>query len=164
MKFNFHIIMLCLAGIALFAACDKATLQSDSQSLQSRGDCDECPALNECCCGVWLQPFEQTADLIFCGTSNGLDNCSGDAVGNCESFSGGGQQIQLHYINNPKDPFCMIQGEAFWVYNNEPSGVVNIIITCQNNLTTPDTIHLQIPAGQRRYVGTNNSCEVGLCG
>jgi len=85
---------------ALFAlqSCEKSPIQKSSlpedlvQLIEYRSSCEECPGIDECCCGVWVQNvMTGFAKIGLCGTSDGTDSCSGEEVGECPSFSGGGQ-------------------------------------------------------------------------
>ncbi len=161
-------ILACVSCFLFLYACEKNEVQKSStntnlgEKILPRGDCIECPGLTECCCAVWFQDGETLADLRFCGTSNGMDNCSGDETDNCSSFHGGGLDILLNSFN-PREPFCINENAPFWIENIATVGIAEIIVTCQGDMTNPDTLHLQIPPGQRLYFSTNGSCELEPC-
>ena len=158
-----------MAIIFVYSACDQGTDQhnttmkpNDDIALSNRGDCDLCPGDDECCCMVFLQPSGTAVTLAFCGTSNGGSVCVGAATGNCPSFSGGGQTLVLS-LDEPRKPFCMDENAPFYIQNTSGTTTALIIITCQADMTPPDTMWLQIPAGGFRYISTNGSCVVDPC-
>ena len=158
-------ILFCMIGMFLISACEKAeTHLNTEKSLQARGVCEECPSTQYegCCCAVFLQPFQTLAEISLCGSTDGVDNCSGDPqTSNCESFSGGGKSFTLT-DEMPRMPFCMEQGTAFWIANIGNS-IAHVIITCQNELSNPDTTWLHIPVATRLYFTPNSNCVIGPC-
>ena len=168
MKYNFHIILLCLAGIAFSIGCEKADLQKSTLNtepqIQSREiiECSECP-MGDCCCAVWLQdPVFGYANLYICGSSYGLGNWSVDAVGGCPPITGGGQGLELVGGGTFRRGFCVDPGDAFWVYNLEDEDA-DVYITCEYDETFPQTLQLTIPANSRVYIGSNGACEIEEC-
>lgn len=136
---------------------------NDDVALSSRGDCDECPGANECCCAIWFQPlFSGNFNLVFCGTSNGGNLCSGAATGMCSSFSGGGLTLSLSLTETWK-PFCMDEDAPFYIYNSNPSDTAELVVSCQIDLTPPDTLWIKIPPLEYVYIYNNSSCELGPC-
>jgi len=170
MKTSFILYILCFSLIACWTSCEKAidTNISHKSSSQSQllprdgGECDNCP-IDDCCCAVWLQPSEQEARIRLCGSSDGLLSCSGNATGNCSAFSGGGHSWILQDGGFEKAIFCMDQGDPFYVSNFASSDPANIIVSCQNGATNPDTMWIQLGAGTSRYIQTNGSCEILPC-
>lgn len=165
----FPILLLSLGFSLIYISCELGSDQhnsilmpNDDVALTTRGDCDECPGDEECCCAVWGQPGFPDAMLQFCGTSNGLSACSGAATGNCPSFSGGGLFRTLDG-DNPRQTFCVGENSPFYVRNLSGTTTARIIITCQADMTPPDTMWLQIAPGAYRYIETNNTCEISLC-
>lgn len=165
-KLNFHIILTCFFLFILNTGCEKADLQrssiNDQLTLQAREivECTECP-MGDCCCAVELQNYQTSAALYLCGTSDGLDNCSGEAVNNCDSFSGGGQALPLD-SGTPRRGFCLDPGQAFWIANTGGT-TAYIYVTCQYDQTNPQTIPLTIPPYSRVYIGSNGECEIAEC-
>ena len=123
-------------------------------------ECDECPT-GDCCCGVWLQNPQGYALLYFCGTSDGNELCSGDETGDCDAFTGGGQEIELT-SQVPKRGFCVDPGQAFWV-RNIGSSTAYIYITCQDDITGPQTLTITLTPSQILYIGSNGECEIVEC-
>ena len=99
--------------------------------------------------------------LYLCGTSDGLDNCSGEAVNNCDAFTGGGQALPLD-PGTPRRGLCIDPGKAFWIANTGGT-TVNIYVTCQYDQTNPQTIPLTIPPYSRVYIGSNGECVIAEC-
>lgn len=165
----FFYTLMIMSMIITYSACDQSAdshennlRPNDDVALSTRGDCDLCPGDDECCCMVFLQPTGTGVTLAFCGTSNGGSVCLGSATGSCPSFSGGGQIISLT-TDEPRKPFCMDENAPFYIQNTSATTTALIIITCQSDLTPPDTMWLQIPPGQFRYIQTDGNCAVGPC-
>ncbi len=169
MKNIFLNIMLCMISMLLLVACTQESdtrintqNANDNTPLTTRGDCDDCPGDDECCCAVWLQPGATSATLQFCGTSNGLSACLGAATGNCPSFTGGGLFRDLD-TDEPRKTFCVGENSPFYVRNLSATLTANIIITCQSDQTAPDTMWLQIAPSGFVYIETSNACVVTPC-
>ena len=163
-KYSFFLILTCMTCLS-YISCEKTGIQynhTDNLPLElRRGDCEECPGVDECCCGVSLDGDATNATIRLCGTSDGAGACAGsDTCGN--SFSGGGQQIVLNSISNPKQAFCMLEGSPFWIYN-AGTGNAEIVITCQGDLTVPQLIQLHLSPGDSIYYETNGSCLLSEC-
>jgi hypothetical protein len=161
--------LMIMSMIITYSACDQSSdahennlKPNDDVALSTRGDCDLCPGGDECCCMVFLQPTGIPITLEFCGTSNGGAVCVGAATGNCPSFLGGGQTLTLT-LDDPRKPFCMDENTPFYIKNTTTTDTAKIIITCQADFTPPDTMWLQIPPGQFRYIQTNGNCAVDPC-
>ena len=147
-------------------ACEKATLhneQSLQTELKSRGDCDECPDANQCCCGVWLQPNEDYAEFIICASSSGTGTCFGQSSGSCPPFTGISYAITLTDPTPVKADFCSLLSGPFVIYNTSGTLPANVIISCQNNQINPDTIWVQLPVNGRKFIQSNGNCELGPC-
>ncbi|MGB4847754.1 MAG: hypothetical protein WBP41_07520 [Saprospiraceae bacterium] len=139
----------------------KSTVKDDGRIIPRTGFCDNC-AEDDCCCYVELQqPNSSSASLRLCGTADGLGSCTGTPPNSCASFSGGGKVASLSTMN-PKQGFCMVKGNAFYIQNVGGSSAV-IKISCQDDLTSPQIIYVTIPAAGLYYYGTNNACEIAEC-
>ena len=158
MKHTFSLaILVGMASTFLLLACEKThsfkavNLTDGFTEIIYRSSCEECPGVDECCCGVWVQnALSGYASVSLCGTSDGADGCSGSAVGSCSSFSGGGQSFVLNPPFTPgKRRFCMNEGDAFWIANTHPSLSMDIYLTCQDDITNAQVLQITIPAGQR---------------
>lgn len=162
-------ILFCMTSMLLISACERAEIQSALVTklidivIETRSDCQECPDLNECCCGVYLQnPETEDADITLCGTSDGPDLCSGATFGDCEVNSGGGHTFMLDEFND-KERFCMLQGSSFWIRNNSTTTSANIYISCQEDITNPQILQVTIPANSRNFYDVSGSCTLMLC-
>lgn len=160
MKYNFHIILLCLAGLAFCIGCEKATLQQE-QSIAARGDCDECPGAGECCCFVRLHPSTPSAQLIICGSSTGTTTCTRPANGGCPAFNGITYNLTLN-SGTPGLPFCALVSGPFWIYNNTGSAV-RLIISCQADETNGEEIEINLDTIGSMYFENNGNCEITPC-
>ncbi len=162
-------VLGCIAILFTHTSCNQAVDEqsliktlNETAALSNRSDCDLCPEDEECCCGAWLQPGSSGAFLQICGTTNGMSACMGAATGNCPSFSGGGLIIELT-LTEPRQPFCVGENSPFYIRNLSGTSTALIIITCQADLISSDTMWLQIPPNEFRYIGTNNACAMGPC-
>lgn len=166
MKINtFSITIICLICIFGATGCEKTDLQkslpNDDGKIMPRTDCASCPNLTDCCCFILLQNTSGSANLTLCGTTDGTGNCTGNAVGSCDSFSGGGQSMILN-SSNPRQGFCMDPGEPFYVTNNGIGGAA-IYISCQGDQPNPQIITITIPGNSTVYFGSNGTCEIEEC-
>ena len=163
---NFFIIIICSIFILGSTGCERTDLQRSSPydlvKIEPREieECDDCP-LNDCCCAVWLQNSLSSAQLYFCGTSDGNELCSGDATGICDEFSGGGQYLFLN-TGTPKRGFCVDPGQGFWV-RNLGDNPAYIYITCQDDVTGPQTLTITLQPSEILYIGSNGECEIFEC-
>lgn len=145
-----------------FLACDKPQLHqittvTDTEQILLRSDCDEC------CCAVWLEDGDDEAFLFICGIVDGPDMCSGAPPCEASTFTGLGDEFDLDILFNPRMPFCMDEAGGFWIYNYDPNDVANIIVSCQGELTNPDTVHLHIQPLAKVYYKAGTSCFLGPC-
>lgn len=157
--------MFCFFFIS---ACEKTTLNKPftpaetNEPILPRSDCNQCPGDDECCCTVTLENNDNYAYLNLCGTSDGIGLCSGsDECGS--TFSGGFQQIDLSYPSHRGQVFCMGESSPFWIYNYHSTDVANFQLTCQNDHTAPQILHVQMQPGDKLYLETNASCEITTC-
>ncbi len=165
-KNHFIAIILCFLIIALNVGCERTELQQSSANISERITprsefCNDC-AEDDCCCYVELQnPGMSSASLRLCGTADGLGSCTGTPPSSCASFSGGGKVASLSPMN-PKQGFCMVKGNAFYI-QNVGAGAAVIKISCQNDVTSPQIIFVTIPSPGIYYYGTNDACEIAVC-
>jgi hypothetical protein len=166
-SFYFHIFITVMFAF-LYTSCEKAEIQrnplADQIPIESREveNCNECP-LGDCCCAVWLQdPVFGYANLFLCGTSDGNQLCSGEATGDCDEFSGGGQALELIGGGVFRRGFCVNPGGPFWISNLSGSPAY-IYVTCQYDLSGPQTLTITIPGTSRVYIGSNGECEIDYC-
>jgi|SRR5690606_2567499 len=161
--------ILFIAVLVILTGCGPAesnNLQDTARPdrlLQLRNDCEACDLEDGCCCGVWLQPGAVEAEIAICASTPGLTDCIGGGVGNCPSFSGRSYGSMLQSMSNPKLSFCNITEGPFWSYNLSGTSDALVIITCQDELSTPDTIWVQLAPNERRFIGSNTDCELDPC-
>ncbi|HXR81689.1 MAG TPA: hypothetical protein VN763_12255 [Saprospiraceae bacterium] len=165
---EFYKILICFGLLWLTYSCEKADLQKstikDIDHISSRVDeCENCPNVNDCCCGVELQDPDDAAFLRLCGTTDGQLTCNDTAPITCPAINGGGQIIQLD-SDSPKSLFCMAQGSTFAIRNTSSIDPAVIQFTCQNDVAHPQIIYITIPTLTTYYFATNSSCQVGHCG
>ncbi len=166
-KIQYQIVFSCFCLFMMSLGCEKADLQKSTANkamqIEQRGECEECPGFTECCCFVELEDGDDDAYVIFCGTSDGPDNCTGAPSCGEASFSGLGETFDLESTGVSRYLFCMYENGGMWIYNYHASDVANIIISCQAELTNPDTVHLHIKPLHKVYYRTNGSCELDPC-
>jgi hypothetical protein len=182
-----RIIILLASFLLLFLlvvlSCDKSELQEQTGNkianehsevvnpntdwidgtLQSRADsCADCP-IDDCCCAIQIVATG-SADINLCGTSDGTDNCGpADPGSPClSSVSGGGQTFTLDYTTAPRHLFCMDKNATFWVSNLEDYSV-DLWLSCQHDLTTPQSVQFSLAGGTTFFFNTNSSCVVDTC-
>ena len=151
-------------------SCEKADQTTASNSavngqLTNRtvAACEDCPNVTDCCCSVELVDPQASVVFRFCGTSDGTGTCTGSLTG-CPSFSGGGQAITLGPgAGNFRKLFCMVPGNGFWVQNTDLGNSHSIILSCQYDVTNPQTFPITIPAGGTVYFTTTAGCVVDDC-
>lgn len=167
---NYQIILLLLT--IGFSSCEKNEVKNTEEAagyiqlIEFRSSCIECPGVDECCCGVWVQQtIGGTASIHLCGTSDGSGLCSdNDPPGDCPAISGGGQgPFDLVGPDTGKRRFCMNEGDTFWIANTHPTETMHIYLSCQDDITNGQVLTISIPAGQRWYYEVNNACELTLC-
>jgi len=157
----------------LFAAntgCEKADLQkstpNDTVQIEPRGDCLDCPAMDECCCIIeWTGG--DPGYFRICGTSDG------DAV-TCEidpspcDYDINGLQHSMFLLNstNTTHNFCMNENAAFQIYRFAlPTGATSVRINCRRNQLNPGWTMETFNDEDRSSYDVNGSCNLeGPCG
>lgn len=171
MKSNhFQLILLCLCIVSINIGCEKAELKkstpNDIGQVEPRGDCNDCPGANECCCVIeWLSGDE--GYFMICGTSDG------DAV-TCEidpSPCGNdidGLQHSMFYLNsdNRTHNFCMDENNALQIYRfGLPTGTSNVRISCRRDQLSPNWVIESFTDEDRSSYDVDGSCNLdGPCG
>jgi len=162
--------MICTLFLSVINfSCEKADQNitrnaQNNKQLDSRTvpACANCP-IDDCCCSVEIYPTNQSVNLRFCGTSDGASGCTDSGPGNCSSISGGGQTISLD-PNNIRKLFCMSHNDAFSIQNITGLGVgATIVLSCQHDLTHPQTDTITIADTGKAYFATNGSCVIAEC-
>jgi hypothetical protein len=160
---HFQAILFSLS-LFLFNGCEKATLQNE-QTLQttllSRGNCNECPEDDECCCSVRLQATDNNANLLICGSTSGTSTCFKSGTTGCNGFSGISYSFTL--TGSQVQKFCALISGPFWIKNVDISDPASIIITCQDGEFSPQVIQITLNAGDERYFENSGDCEIGPC-
>ena len=163
--------MLCSAFF-LLTSCDKSPDQFSKQNgpgneqiiyREPPAECDECP-IGCCCCSIEiLDPLNQTINLSICGVCEGDYLCGTYSPSSpCSSVSGQGYDIGFNSMVIRR-LFCVPEGGSFRIYNNE-SFDVTISITCQYDITNPDTHVVTIPATRSVFFVSDGECFIdGPC-
>lgn len=100
-------------------SCDNSEIKSSVSSgdipILPRGNCQDCPEDDECCCSVELDNA-QSADVLICGLLNG-SSCLGTHIGcGIVPFNNLGLTFNLTTIS-PIEDFCMEEGAGFYILN-----------------------------------------------
>ncbi len=165
---TFFIILICSVFVIGIYGCERTELQKSSNNNglitpREITDCSQCPNEDDCCCGIELKDIVSGhASLRLCGTTDGGNACTATPPASCSFISGGGQSTTLN-SSNPKLGFCMIKGNALMIQNLSSTDTAKIYISCQYDLTHPQTLQVNIPPNSFYYAGTNNSCEIAEC-
>ncbi len=160
-------IFICILFIFGMSACERTELQksapNDLVKLETRGDCEECPDNDQCCCAIWIQGTEETANVSICGSTSGFGDCVISESGSCAETNGVFYNWEFEEGVFERAPFCVLEEGPFVITNTSSTDPALIIVTCQNSMTNPDTIWLQLPPLSRRYFHTNEECEIEPC-
>jgi hypothetical protein len=160
---HFQAMITCLS-IFLWVGCEKASLQNEKTtetSLNYRGNCDECPEDDECCCSVRLQATDNNANLVICGSTSGTSTCFKSGTTGCSGFVGITYSFTL--TGSQVQKFCALISGPFWIKNVDGSDPASIIITCQDGDISPQVIQITLNPGDERYFENNGDCEIGPC-
>ena len=147
---------------------DEVLLESPATPFPATGaladradDCGDCP-VDDCCCGIELLT-DVSVTIELCGTSDGPSDCGPfDPGGSCSTVQGGGQSFNLIFSTNPRGVFCMDKNADFMI-GNTGNNAIQIRVTCQNDLTNPQSDTITIPAQTRVYYHNDGDCEVDPC-
>jgi hypothetical protein len=174
MKTQFHIILLCLAGLAFCIGCEKTTVQADNQYKTPQGgwinitprtveDCDDCP-VDYCCCAIEIWGFTDEADISVCGFSNGGYLCGTfDPPGTtCPNVAGIGEDIVLEDDGLRRVAVCKDKNGSFRIFNNGGT-TITVRMTCRYDLTNPVWTIINIPGHSAVYYSTDSNCALSSC-
>ena len=155
--------------VFFLTSCDVNDLQkqvttANDEIISPRGDCDDCPDEDDCCCYVTLNNGDNSASLFFCGTSDGgVVNCSSLPCV-ATSYTNKGHTITLTTPFNFKYNFCVLENTEFFFLNTHATDVADIKVSCQRGQSTPQEYAFQLAAnGGRAYLLTNGTCVVSEC-
>lgn len=149
-------------------ACEKADIQRSEtfeKKLVPRGtNCNNCPT-GDCCCRVSLGSGTTVATLIFCGTTNPEWSemvCEFD-LEDCPDIEGYYWSTNLSSsMMDPDEFFCVAEFTSFMIGNTGLTSV-NLIITCQYGVFSPQVINIMLGPGERLYYNANGDCELSSC-
>ncbi|HLF64282.1 MAG TPA: hypothetical protein VI603_11040 [Saprospiraceae bacterium] len=162
-----HFKALVAAGtfIPLLLGChlsDKQTSLNipDAEVSTRADDCSDCGS--DCCCFIELDG-DDAASIHFCGTTDGAGACMHSE---CGGITGGSQLITLS-VGTPRKLFCEALNSSFRIKNWSTTDEADIIISCQAEDGTPQTImvHLNVAGtpGDTFFYSTNGDCELDDC-
>ena len=145
---NFLLICICSFLTIAFMACDKTDNNNISGSISNlpvtvRGDCQDCPEIDECCCYVALDPNDNnnSASIELCGIVGGSSTCSSFS-GTCFStnINNGSHATVLTSPSNIIYNFCMEHNSLFYIRNTHGTDPASVKISCQRGQTSPQVI------------------------
>lgn len=155
----------------LVSACEKAEVQTSNNLKQSpiisRGDCDDCPDIDQCCCYVEIDQNDNnnSASIEVCGIDDPLaPMCSGTA-GSClsTSFNPYSLTATLTSPSNPRANFCIELGTAFYVLNTHGTDNASVKVSCQRGQANPQIISYTLTPGGRDIRKAGTGCSLGDC-
>jgi hypothetical protein len=152
----------------MLTSCDQnidqhnTTLQpNDNTAIATRGDCDDCPGANECCCVIeWL-----SGDLgifMLCGTSDGDAAACEIDPSPCENDIDGLQHSSFTLSSGtPIHYFCVNENTDFQVYRfGIPTGTTNFRINCRRDQTNPNWVLESFTDEDRICYDVDENCDL----
>ena len=166
MKSLISFIGFCVLSM-FFIACEKPEVSSSKEkqvSITTRGDCDDCGDLDQCCCFVEIDPNDNndSASIEICGIDI-AGNCTGSA-GTCLSTSfNQGYDSDVLTSSNPRLEFCIELGTAFFIRNTHGSDDASIKVSCQRGQTNPQIVPITLGPGVRNVQKADTGCSLTDC-
>ena len=157
-------ILFCMSIMFLMTSCDNSEMKSSVSSgdipILPRGNSQDCPDDDVCCCSVELDDT-QSAGIRICGAEDATTFCAGTHSGcGIVPFNNLGFDFTLS-TGSPIENFCMEEGSGFYVLNLGNQTTVDI--TCQRGQGNPQTVNVPLAANERVYFTVNTSCEIITC-
>lgn len=158
--------LFCIISIAMIGCekSDSSTGKEVQPIITTRGDCDDCPDLDQCCCCVEIDPNDNnnSASIEFCGIDD-AGNCTG-SEGTCLSTSfNQGYDSDLLTSSNPRLEFCIELGTAFFVRNTHGSDNASVKVSCQRGEANPEIISFTLGPGVRNIQKVDTGCSLTDC-
>ena len=150
-----------------FISCEKSdlsksdTVNPSEEPILPRGDCEDCPDEDECCCFIMLDEPDENASIYICGVSDGTPSCLGSNI--CGTYVAGDFKSALLTPMAPRMEFCIDENTPFYLYNYSGSDVANVIISCQRGLLNPQLVPVQLDPDESFYYETTGSCAIEPC-
>lgn len=161
-------MVLCVFAMCLMTACEKANTYTGNGTqapITSRGECDDCPDTEQCCCYVELDPNDNngSASIFLCGTDGGATFCS-PVSHSCLSTSWNNGAYNLSLTSaSPRQNFCMQIGTVFYIQNTSSTDAASIKISCQRGEANPQIITITLQPNERILYETETDCDVVVC-
>lgn len=165
---NFN-ILFSMTVLFILTACVQEENQShatlipnDDVELSNRGDCDECPGANECCCVIeWLSGAE--GYFSICGTSDG-DAVTCTASSSCENDIDGLEHTSFQLDDGLYEEFCMEEDMAFRIQRtNTGTGTVYARVSCTSDQGSPQWKLVSFTPGARVFFDVDDDCLLTEC-
>ena len=157
---NIYIFITLLLSILMFG-CEKAdlhkTVPDSTTQLETRGDCDDCPGANECCCIIEFLTGTP-ANFSICGTSDG-DAVTCTISSPCENDIDG---LEHTSFSLPSDElFCMNENTAFMVQRSAlPAGTSYLRVSCTRDVLNPQWVYFSLTDDERLAFDVDGDCIV----
>jgi hypothetical protein len=158
--------LVCVTCIPILIGCQISDRQNDLSAGKAEvstraDDCQDCGS--DCCCFIQLDG-DDAASVLFCGTLDGASAC--EETSSCGTLTGGGQLIILS-VGTPRKLFCGELNGSFYIRNWSTTDEVDVIISCQAEDGTPQTImvHLEVSPGPGHefFYSIDSECELDDC-
>jgi hypothetical protein len=171
-KYSLFLILACMMSMFFLLSCEKAEIYKTyvqptyDNPILTRGDCDDCPDEDECCCYVALDNSDTHAQLYLCGTSDGTT-----AGGSCPSvpclitsFTQLQHTPTLTTPFNFKYNFCAMESTEFFIMNTHATDPADVKVSCTRGQGMPQEYSFSLAAnGGRKYLLTDEDCVVTEC-
>jgi hypothetical protein len=162
-------ILFCMISMFLMS-CEKAEIQSTKNPKQSpitsRGDCDDCPDTDQCCCYVAIDPTDNnnSASISLCGTDGGPTTCSPFSH-NCfaSTWSSNAYNLSLSSPSTARQDFCMLNSAVIQIVNTSSTDPATIKFSCTRGQTNPQVLTFTLSANGRVQYETGSDCLLTLC-
>ena len=164
---NFN-ILFSMTVLFMLTACVQEESQShatlipnDDVELSTRGDCDECPGANECCCII--EYLSGTPGYFsICGTSDG-DAVTCTISSPCDNDIDGLEHTYFYLGTN--ELFCMIENMAFQIQRTAlPAGTTYLRVSCTRDALNPQWVYFSLTDDERVAFEVDGDCLVsGPC-
>lgn len=167
----FFYAFTCIYGMFLLSSCDKSdTLKSSTNTvdeipIQFRDYCPPCYDDDQCCCTIEINLATTNSGTIrMCGIINGTS-------GTCPQVSGclGSAPSPTSYQDitfstlDPREPFCVYEGQAgFWIMNIGLNSI-DLKMTCHSEQFNPVYTNFTLASNERVYYRTEPDCDLVPC-
>lgn len=160
-----------MISMFLISACDHAEIsKSISQESQipitSRGDCDDCGDMDQCCCYVEIDASDNnnSAAIELCGTDGGTGTCSSFSH-SCfaSTWSPDSYNLMLSSPSFPRQDFCLLTTSVIQIRNTSSTDPATIKFSCTRGQANPQVLTFTVAANGRVQYESGSDCLLTLC-